>query len=349
MKKDYSAVKFVVSEELGEWMNCLYLKRREGEPWRHQFIHHTQSDGVGGVTAILEQEGHEVSEQPRTREMPSLSFFQRLTLLKRFVALTKPVKISWKHQRRDIKGIPETFVLALFSAKQTKELHQVAKENQVSLNSWLFYQLDVACQEIILNNSSERKWVSPINIRAQKTKLYGNHSASIIVNFLRDHSSITSPARLHLEIKKYLKGNLHWGSYHYSNMAKFIGKRGTKVVAKKVKEVGTGVFSNLGTCPSQGVVINSLAVEQYDRRAVLAPSTQVLPIAAAAWQWGESLSLSLQLHPSLNLAPSFTQEVMQRWTQLLQASEKVCLEEHFWKDYEACPIEKIVISTKLSI
>ncbi len=342
MKKDHSGIKFEVSEELGEWMNCLYLKRNDDQAWSYDFIHHANNDGVGAITKILEKEGHQVTEQPQIRARPPLSLFSKLKLLKEFIDLTKSVDLKWKKKRRDTRGIPETFCLCLLTPKQTQDLHHRAEQEKVSLNSWLLFNLDAACNDLILSSNSERKWISPINMRADKEKVYSNQSASIIVNFLKKNSIANSPRNLHTEIKSYLSRNLHWGSYLYSNMAMFIGKRGTLKVADRIKEVGTGVFSNLGSWPSQGIQINKSASKLYNRRAVIAPATQILPIATTAWQWGERLSLSLQLHPSLNLEAQYSLELLRKWTELIGLDADLAFEQHNWRDYPECPPKKIV-------
>jgi len=323
-------------------MNCLYLKRDDGHQWDHNFIHHTQSDGVGGITKILEEEGHKVKAQPVTRPMPAMGLLKKFRLLKSFINLTNTVNQLWKSERLDIKGVPETFCLNLLTSSQTEALQKRVEEKGVSLNTWLFFTLDQVCCEVLLQSGSERKWISPINIRTEKIKKYGNHSASIIVNFLKKDFEKHSPQLLHSNIKKYLKANLHWGSFLYSNMARLIGKRGTLKVAKRIKEVGTGVFSNLGIWPDENITLDTKK-RSYNRRAVLAPVTQVLPIAATAWQWQDRLSLSLQLHPSLNLSNDTNVIVMKKWSSLLGIEGDLDIEHHHWSTFSECPQEKIVL------
>jgi hypothetical protein len=270
--------------------------------------------------------------------MAEVSILKKIKLLKNFVKLTNKIQMDWKEKRLDVRGVPESFALNLLSPHQTEALHLKAKENGVSLNTWLLYNLDLASQEVLLKEHSERKWILPVNIRSKNFKLFGNHSASIILNI---DSKVRTAKDLHTSIKSYFSRNLHWGSYLYSNMARFIGKRGTLKVAKNIKEVGTGVFSNLGIWPTEKIEINN-SNQLFNRRAVLAPTTQILPIAATSWQWNNRLSISLQLHPSLNTEGQILEKLMKLWATKLAIEGEIELEIHHWRDFHECPKEKII-------
>jgi hypothetical protein len=337
--KDHSAVKFDVAEALGEWMNCLYLKGTKDGFQEYDFIHHRDADGVSAITLLMEKEGHKVLSQPGLRidNRPSLS--KRLKALKKYISLTKKVPIRWKNERIDRTGIPKTYAMIVLSKEETKAIHEKAKELNISSNSLLLWALDKAVFKELLESDSARKWVAPLNMRPSENKdqlIRGNYSASIITNLFDRPED--SPNFIHQSIKNYLKDNIHWGSFIYSNMARFIGFKGTLKVARNIKEVGTGVFSNLGIWPNEGIQINKNA-KSYDWRAVLAPTTQILPVAATSWQWGENMSLTLQLHPSLNVPEETCQRLLQNWSKNLLIPIETSVTMHNWQDYPECPQE----------
>ena len=121
-------------------------------------------------------------------------------------------------------------------------------------------------------------------------------------------------------------------------MARFIGFKGTLKVARNIKEVGTGVFSNLGKWPNEGISFNSTS-KKYKWRAVLAPSTQILPVAATSWQWGEHMALTLQLHPSLNIENDSCKDLLTQWSQNLLVPIETNATLHNWDKYPECPSE----------
>lgn len=354
-QKDFSAVKFMVSETLGEWMNCLFLKGKDPNhfEYEHDFIHHTFGDGMTCIGELLKQEGFEIHSEPTLKENTTLSPLQKFLVLKKFLKLTAKSSLLWKKERRDCTGIPESFSLIVLNKQETLALEEKAKLLNVSLNSFLLWALDDAVKANLTLPNSDRKWVLPLNMRrAAETSeesvagypglnrkiTLGNHSASIILNLGPDEE--LTPKSIHQNIRSYLKGNLHYGSQIYSNMAKYIGQKGTLKVARKIKEIGTGVFTNVGAWPHPGI---SPQDSHYEWRAVVAPSTQVLPVAAATWKWKDCQSFTLQLHPSLNLPKEMAAKVIKSW---INGVLELDLENHVktipWAHFKETPLEKVV-------
>ncbi|MCF8059568.1 MAG: hypothetical protein K9K67_09745 [Bacteriovoracaceae bacterium] len=333
-KKDYSAVKFDVAEALGEWMNCLYIKGDNDGHVHYDFIHHRDADGVSGITRILQEEGHQVIQQPGLKRGTPPSFFNKLKALKKYIALTKKVPIIWRYPRIDRTGVPKNYSMIILSTEETQGLHHLAKKEGVSLNSYLLWALDKTILENLLTKDSDRKWVAPLNMRPidSKNLIMGNYSASIISNV----SATPTPKWFHQQISHYLKEGIHWGSQLYSNMARYIGFRGTLKVAKGIKEVGTGVFSNLGAWPNSGIVLNQ-EKDNIIWRSVLVPTTQILPVGATAWQWKEHLSLSLQLHPSIDGPTENCELILNEWIKNLGSEITTKATLHHWQDHPECP------------
>ena len=340
--KDYSAIKFKVSEALGEWMNCLYLKwDYEGE-MQYDFIHHTDSDGASALSKILEKESSQVPTVPIQKKVLKAGFFRKLLLLKKFVALTKPVDIKWQKERMDTTGVASSFFIMRFTQEQTKQLDEIARKKEISSNTLLLWAIDQAASEILLDPGSQRKWVCPINMRINEKQKYGNNSASIIINALLDRNSST-PAQFQEQIRSFLKGQLHWGSQIYSNMARFIGFSGTLRIAKRIKEIGTGVFSNMGNWPQDDSILSDDS-KNITHRIFVAPSTQVLPIAAGAFTWQDKLTLSLQIHPSLGQSEDRAQDLAQLWLQNLEISDSIEVDKYQWHSFKECP-KNLIINT----
>ncbi|MCR9204315.1 MAG: hypothetical protein NXH75_07055 [Halobacteriovoraceae bacterium] len=340
-KKDYSGIKFEVAEALGEWMNCVYLKQKKDGPIEHEFIHHKDSDGLSAITIILEREGHKVFNQPKLKVKNKPGFIKKLLALKKYIGLVKKVDIRWKAPREDITGIPPNFSRVSFTTEETQAIEQLAKENGVSENSYLLWSLDKAASRILLEEGSERKWISPLNFRQPDGPniVMGNKAASILTNL---KAGEISPKEIHQKIKSYLKSDTHWGSYIYSNMAKYIGFKGTLRVAKNIKEVGFGVFSHVGHWPASGDMISeSVQDSPYLWRAVPAPPTQILPLAATCWGWMGRLSLCLQIHPSVSRDPELSEKIMEAWVKQMGLKTSPKVHVTWWKDFKETPKELI--------
>lgn len=310
-KKDHSATKFKVAEELGDWMGIVIpIFFPEDNQFKFKLLHHKDHDGISMMTELMTNEGMKVLSQPTLKETQIPGRKHRLKLLSQFIQLTKKVDLQWKN-KIDKVGRPDSFAHIYLNRTGTKDLEKLAIEKGTSLTTWMLYHLDLVVQKNLLKEDSERKWVLPLNMRTSPHPLQsGNHSASIILNFKRHQP----PQAIHQQFRTYLKNGLQWGSSLYSNMAGMIGHRGTRWVAKRIKDVGTGVFSNLGHWPVgiEGSIPESSKKEAW---GVVAPASQVLPVAAAMIIWDGQISLTLQFHPSLNISSSQTEALASQWIQ----------------------------------
>ncbi|MBC99515.1 MAG: hypothetical protein CME63_17355 [Halobacteriovoraceae bacterium] len=345
-KKDYSAIKFQVSEALGEWMNCLFLKWDNSGNCHYEFIHHANGDGASSYTKMLEKEGSTVPTVPTQKKNLKASFIRKFFLLRKFLKKTKAVSIHWSRPRKDTTGIPSSFFTLRLSVHQTELINRLCKEKKMGLNSLLLWGLDQATSSLLLTENSERKWVCPINMRVYQNQRYGNHSASIIVNAV-DPADRIRPQFFQDEIRSFLKSGLHWGSQIYSNMARYIGFKGTLFMAKRIKELGTGVFSNMGEWPGADVLLSEKS-EQITHRIFVTPSTQVLPVAAGALTWKGALTLSLQLHPSLQRTDREVKELFQLWWENIQKplgtpiESPIEIEKAKWESFAEAPRHLII-------
>lgn len=311
MKKNHSSIKFVVAEELGEWMGIIIpIFFPQTQKFKFKFLHHKDHDGISMMTQLFEDEGINLKTFPTLKVAKQPARRHRLQLLKKYIDLTKKVDLRWK-KKIDLTGRPDCFAHIFLDKHTTKEIYELAKQKHSSLTSFLLFHLDKIISSELLEKGSQRKWVMPLNMRLDpKQKLMGNHSASIIVNLDKNESEES----VHKKMSTFLKDQIQWGSQMYSNMAKYIGKRGTKFVAKKIKDVGTGVFSNLGVWP-QGIDASLPEYLQNQAWSVVAPASQVLPVAAAMIDWCGQISLTLQFHPSLKLSNEQVEELARKWIQ----------------------------------
>lgn len=299
---DWSGLKFVVAEEMGECMDAIYARYdAENDQTDYFLVNHKYHDGVGGFSRLLvEKEGFRFQNMPLIKKTQNVSWLKKLALFWRFIQLTKKCDTRWEN-RIDTTGESVGSVFAHLNVEQTDQLKAKAKELGGSLNSLLCWALDRAAQDFFLKSGSERKWVCPVNMRGAvgKEMDYGNVAASIIMNFRSEQT----PQNIRSEFRDYFKKQLHMGSWLYTNMARFVGLKGTRRVAKKIKDVGVGVFSNMGPWPQETYEKTDQTPVGVESRAwaVAPPASQVLPVGCAILEWHGRLSLGLQLHPCLQV------------------------------------------------
>lgn len=310
-RKNHSRIKFLVAEELGDWMGIIIpIFFPKENRFEFKYLHHKDHDGISMMTELMEEQGLKITNFPTLKVANQPGRRHRFSLLKKYIALTKKVPMKW-NQKIDCTGRPFSFAHIYLDLQTTKDLYELAQKQQVSLTSYLLFHLDKIIHSSLLSLESERKWVLPLNMRIDPLeRKMGNHSASIIINVARGDTVKT----LHLKMSDFLKSQLQWGSYTYSNMAKYIGHQGTKWVAKRIKDIGTGVFSNLGKwpCGIEGDLPPHLRSQAW---SVVAPASQVLPVAAAMIDWDGQISLTLQFHPSLKISKEQNLGLARQWIQ----------------------------------
>lgn len=296
---DWSGLKFLVAEEMGECMDAIYADYNfDTDQLQFYLVNHKYHDGVGGFSRLLvEVENYHFERMPVIKKAQKASWFKKLGLLWRYIQLTKKCQTHWKN-RIEMTGEADGAVFAFLTQEQSVKLKERASQQNGTLNSLLCWALDQAAQDFFLYPQSERKWVCPVNMRGAvgKEMDYGNVAASIVMNFKGEES----PESIRSHFREYFKKQLHLGAWLYTNMARYVGLRGTRKVAKKIKDVGVGVFSNMGAWPQETYKKSTPGPdEQRKAWAAAPPTSQVLPVSCAALEWKGRVSLALQLHPCL--------------------------------------------------
>jgi len=295
---DWSGMKFVIAEEMGERMDVVYHRYLHKTQENQYFlVNHKYYDGVGGFTHLLEHYfGFRYKKMPEMKAVAELSFWQKLQKLWKFIKLTRKIPIKWRTSRTDTTGEALGHVVAFIDQDKMQNLEERFKAQSASLNSVLFWALDKAVQKQLLTSDSARKWICPVNMRGavKVDDPYGNIAASVVMNFEAE----MSPKEIHQNYRDYFRAQIYMGSWLYTNMARFIGLWGTRKIARKLKELGVGVYSNMGPwpCPTYERTKPEVPDENW---AGVPPCSQILPVGFGAFQWEGKLSVTLILHPSL--------------------------------------------------
>jgi hypothetical protein len=297
----YGQYKFIIAEEMGDCMDCIFIAHSSVDHKKRIYIyHHKYFDGVGGLGKILTLFYHDHRTLPQLSTLGKPQWWQWPILFVKFLRATKSSPIQWQQPGYLFSrtGTALGFHYVIFSQDVTRKLYLAAQEMQVSLSTYLWFVLDRVLALELGEKSGTRTWISPINMR-QNSQTYLNETASIIVK-LSAQDDVKSH---HQKIKIFLKNKYHFGGHLYSTLARFIGLKGLRIMAKSIRHSYFGVFSFLGDWGNgHGHIWTAMA-----------PSSKIVPIAATAMQTENQLILNFQTHPSLNLTFEQSKMFLSKW------------------------------------
>jgi hypothetical protein len=311
--KDYSGLKFEVAQLMGDPMDCYFFKLNAKKPDKEQrfHFHHSKYDGLGAFAKINEQHSKKEFEFPLLRHSKKPGLFKKIKLFIKFSKVSSQIPLQWiKGKNLGKRGAPKSCILLQFDPQTTRNIYKNIKEKKLGPTSIFLNSLDKALRNDLVEDSSTTKWFSPINMRTKdlgEEKRYSNQAASVVLEMNKNQSN----EEINEQFKKYLKNDLHWGSWLYTNLGKYIGLKGLAWLAGKKVQGYTGIFSNMGKWPSIS------PSETYHYWTVLAPCSVILPVGATSLCVGEHLCLSLQIHPSLNVDKEFLSKLGQKWGNVL--------------------------------
>ena len=309
-KVDWSGKKYLVMKELGESIDIYFTKfNTETEKFSFYSRPHSEFDGIGAFCDILEEQGHVVEKLPFQNLGKTPSGWRKLVLMWKFVHKSSVTKADWnKEVDFTISGVSEGFCFATFTKEQTKI---ILKNKKLLLSSFLIKTLDEASRHSLVGSKTKRGWILPINMRGGpvKERYYGNVACSVMLHV----GNQTSDFEIQEELLEYLKEKLHWGSWIYTNLPKYIGTTLLRIFANKLGNKGYGYLAHFGTMPTKKMTLNEKSHNQADVWTTISIPSRVVPVAAGSMIWQERLSLSLRLHPSLKKDLKETNFIMKKW------------------------------------
>lgn len=297
---DYAGLKFEIMKEMGEDCEILFVKEDNNRNKTFYSIGHEKADGVSSIIKLIEKiTNQKVKTFPIARTDNKPNIFKRIILAYTHVKRQTPRKYIFNNQKTAI-GKPAAFEYFYFSKEDTNKIELICKANNISINTLLLWAVDKMTQKYFLKGKQERVWMMPVNIRDSISDKYrvGNHATTLSI-ILNDENQI----EINDQIKGQLKSGIIWGGRIVANAPKYIGEKGLRKIAKKAKSPYVGLCSNIGKWPE-----NNHDTNLQDQVIVIAPATSLCPISMAIMTWQDSLTISLQIHPSL-LSDNKTEEI----------------------------------------
>jgi hypothetical protein len=209
--------------------------------------------------------------------------------------------------RRPVAFRPVSQRLAwkLFSEEETAAIAVAAREDGVTVNTFLLHHLDAAVAQRLTPASSGRLWMVPVNLRGAVTR--PNEAAPHMSFFGVSIEGASTVGALQAQIKRLKEQGVHWGTWIALHAGRLIGAKGLRDDLVKREKQGhgwTGIFSNLGVwnVPGSGSWIFGPAI------------SRVHPVGAGCVTMNGRMALSMQLHDAFGGDLALTQALLDDWT-----------------------------------
>lgn len=308
---------FDIMQEFGEDTDLPWaLVHDDIQPDHWNYFRHQDVDGMGLVCLALQHQGVRI-EIPRYKGVvPSTG--QRFRLAWRKFRSSTPAPVRWRRWQAAPDGVvprhSQTLRGQLLTEALTQQVLGAAKLNQVTLNTWLLWSLNAAVAPALTLDGGERAWGNTVNMRGQvpALKLTDNQSSIVTVVF----NDSDTPTQLHQRIQALFSSGLHWGSWDFLNT---VCRLGPNLVRKQIRRYYSSNNSQMGTFSNLGVLNWDVSEGQAPYMFFAPCSTRTAPIAAAAGTLNGRLSLTLGLHPFLQVSPQQIEAIMADWVKHLLA------------------------------
>ncbi len=327
-QKDYISMWFDVRKEQGinDEMSAGLLNTETNEVSWHTF-RHRDMDGLGGFATLLRGFGYPSRGLPTSTEKNIPSLIELFRLMFSAPKIDVPKLIKWKKVNPGYKQLnPENsndapIVSAFFSGVDTTLIKFQAKKHKVALGVYLFWALNKAIADNLLEGEQEYYWFYPVNLRGPLD--FGddsrNYSSGINVHLSND----ITPKVIQQRIKAQLKSKSYWVLWWQANIGKIIGLGGVRWLYKVVsqRQFYAGSYSFLGSWPLKDM--DNPPMNPDEVWVTCGIGTKNYPVSTGMMIWNNQLTLGLKLHPYICSDISLTEQCMNDWKKnLLNGHEK---------------------------
>jgi hypothetical protein len=286
-------------------------------------VDHAEADGLGGMARVLRKLGHAIpelkgdhAEQPARR--------RRWGYWRDYWRHVRHDPIQWRVPlQKSGAAMSRRPSWILFSAEQTRRIERAALRAGASVNSYLLAALNqVVAEELIVPGTSWR-WMVPVNLRGGLS----------LPDDTANHVSILSLPAWHGMSAQEVQDGLRdltrrqhdWAFYWTIRfIAKYFGYRGLLKVTRGMSEKSfiCGCLTNLGYWHASHP---ALPVDVDEGWIIVPLVNRSNPVAAGTVTWNGRLSIALDIHPDLAVAPSRIAALFEGWKNLVMndAAERV--------------------------
>lgn len=321
----WPALRFRLLDEMGEPMDIGFRRVRiaDGVVVDSEDIRHEEHDGVGAVTALLEDRGFTISSMPAMSDPEPPGWLRRVFLLRAYLTAIRGWPQRWKREPDwTVKTGGPSPAIALFDVATTTALLSSLKAASSGLTAGVVACLDRVAAELLLEGDSPRRWMVPVNMRTTTRKAaedYQNIVSSLLVPF----PSAQSPQEVHGILKDMLRQRWHWGTSLVSAVfSRLSHARLRRLVARfDAKKTTFGYVSNVGVWPAAGTV--DVDTDDSSTWAIIPPVGRRGPLASVLMIYRGRLAISLHVHGCLGLGDADVKDLLRRAASELLREQQV--------------------------
>lgn len=267
---------------------------------------HRFSDGIGALSRLLLERGHDCGALPASRNMEKPDWRE---LRRTRQAVDAPVgTIRWKHldagQQRSQSHVP---VSLLLSREQTQKIDETAAAAGVSTTLWLLWTADRTARSLLADSGSVMSWVFPVNLRGAVDcgDPHMNHCSGLMVTLAES----TAPTSLKSQVSARFARHEHWRQWFGLTLGRYIGQTGINILYRLVSGSPgrhTGSYSNLG----------EWNVPDLDGITCSAPGSPAYPVSASTVLCNGRRTFACRLHPVIGGSSERSIEFLTLWREL---------------------------------
>jgi hypothetical protein len=300
----WPAVRFRLLDEAGEPMDIRLRRIRlvDGAVIEAEDVRHEDHDGVGALTALLQDRGFDITAMPVVVDPQRPSLLRRLVLLRRYIAAIRgwPQRYKQEPDWSVVVGGPCPAV-AVLDVDTTTALLAALKAAGAGLTAGIVSALDEAAARVLLADESPRRWMVPVNMRTSAALDVDNY-ANVVTSLLVPFPQAQSPAEVHAVLKDMLARHWHWGTTVVSSLfSRFSIARLRRMVGRfNPRSSIFGYVSNVGSWPPAGVA--DVDTDDTSTWAVIPPVGRRGPLATVLIVYRGRLAVALHAHGCLRLS-----------------------------------------------
>ncbi len=306
----WPAIRFRLQEQAGEPMDIIFRRYRfDGSAVDEELLRHESHDGVGAMTAILEERGWTVPTMVSQRSRrPGL--LRQLLLRRRYRRKIRPWPNRWQTEPDwSVKARWPSSAMALFDVERTAAYAEALVGQGASVTSGILSALDRRAAQLLLTSESPRRWMVPVNMRQPGPKRYGNVVTSIPLLF----EKAMAPGEVHRELKAMLGADMHWGAAFTAELLGRLSVERTRCMLASFDPRRTifGVVTNVGSWPPADATPPATPDDDESTWVIVPPVGRRGPLASTMITWRGKLAVTLRVHGCLRLRDDDVRALLQ--------------------------------------
>jgi hypothetical protein len=277
-------------------------------------VDHAEADGVGGLARVLRRLGHRIAPLSGDHA-PQPPWHRRWGHWRDYWRHVQHAPIRWRTALADTGGgLSDDPAWVLFTRDETRRIEIAALRVGASVNSFLLATLNRVIAQELIEPATDYRWMIPVNLRGALS-LPDDTANHVSVLSLPARHDMT-PREVQERLRDLTRRQHDWGFYWTIRfIGRVFGYRGMLAVTRRMgresdKGLICGCLTNLGYWQASHP---GLPEDPEDGWIVVPLVSRNNPVAAGAVTWNGRLSIALDIHSALQVAPQRIHALFSQW------------------------------------